>query len=38
MIEDELETVPLCLILSISVRNLGFLGMREFQEVRTIAF
>jgi hypothetical protein len=25
-------------ILLISVRNLGFLGMREFQEVRTLAF
>jgi hypothetical protein len=36
--QDELETVPLCPILSISVRNLAFMGIRRISTVRSIAF
>jgi hypothetical protein len=36
LIQDELETVPLCPNLSISVRNLAFIGVKGISRIQLV--
>jgi len=38
IIQDELETVPLCPILSISVRNLTFMGIKGISRIQLVSY